>query len=247
MIRGILFDCGGVLIYPASGEWLMPMGLNRILGVDKFEPDPQKLQKALGKHLYLMDEGQLITGLGHEFAIRQEFTRRMAEDLNVPLTDGQADAICRYLAFDDSKYAPYPDTARMLHRFADEYRIGFLSNALPSMIRSLVSQGFTDRLTTLTVSCMIGCQKPDEGIYMQALREIGLPPEECVFVEDLHANLQTAGRLGLRTIRMMRDHYVTHPAPDFYWSGSVAHDLTEVYELVKAHNEGGPEITPCSD
>ena len=247
MIKGILFDCGGVLIHPASGEWLMPAGLEKILGTERFEPDPEKLKRALARHLYLMDEGQLITGLGHEYRIRQEFTRRMAEDLGVSLTDGQADAICRYLTYDDSKYAPYPDTARALDRFADEYRIGFLSNALPSMIRALVNHGLTDRLSTFTVSCMIGCQKPDEGIYRQALREIGLPPPECVFVEDLHENLRTAGHLGVRTIRMMRDHYVTHPAPDFAWSGAAARDLGEVYDLVRAHNEGRLEITPCSD
>ena len=85
MIKGILFDCGGVLIHPASGEWLMPAGLEKILGTEHFEPDPEKLKKALARHLYLMDEGQLITGLGHEYRIRQEFTRRMAEDLGVPV------------------------------------------------------------------------------------------------------------------------------------------------------------------
>ncbi|MBO7385921.1 MAG: hypothetical protein J6U63_06245, partial [Clostridia bacterium] len=66
MIKGILFDCGGVLIHPASGEWLMPAGLEKILGTERFETDPEKLKQALARHLYLMDEGQLITGLGHE-------------------------------------------------------------------------------------------------------------------------------------------------------------------------------------
>ena len=42
--------------------------------------------------------------------------------------------------------------------------------------------------------------KPDEAIYQLLLERYQLLPEECVFLDDLKANLVTADRLGMHTI-----------------------------------------------
>ena len=47
--------------------------------------------------------------------------------------------------------------------------------------------------------------KPAEEIYRDSLRKIGLPPGECVFIDDLEENVAGALRLGIRAI-----HYTGH-------------------------------------
>ncbi len=238
MIKAILLDCGGVVVYPPSGEWLEPANIERIMGGKRPVYDPAKAAEAFKNHAHLMDEGQLITGIGHEYAQRLEFNRRMNEDLGTGLSEAQIRQVCDYLTYDDSKYTLYPDSREVIDRLADKYRVGFLSNALPSMIRALDTSGVTARLSCFTVSCLLGCQKPDEGIYLAALRELHLESSECVFVEDLKANLLTARRLGFNTIRMCRERYLKNPMPDFAWSGAVARELVDVERLVELHNAG---------
>ena len=37
-----------------------------------------------------------------------------------------------------------------------------------------------------------GLRKPDPAVFQLVLDDLGLPPEECVFVDDSEENLQTA-------------------------------------------------------
>lgn len=45
-----------------------------------------------------------------------------------------------------------------------------------------------------------GISKPDERIYLLMLERLGLRPEEVVFIDDKHANIEAARRLGLASI-----------------------------------------------
>ena len=40
MIKGILFDCGGVLVYPKNGYWQRPVDIDGITGGRKLRYDP---------------------------------------------------------------------------------------------------------------------------------------------------------------------------------------------------------------
>ena len=243
MIEAILLDCGGVVVYPESGEWLAPANLDAILKGRKLSFSMEDAKRAFARHAHFMDEGQLITGLGHERALRVQFNTRMNEELKTGLTPSQIDAVVDYLTYADSKYALYPDAHEGVDALCAKYRVGFLSNALPSMIRALDTSGITAGLSCFTVSCLCGCQKPGEEIYLRALKELDLPAEKCVFVEDLKDNLFTARRLGIHTIRMRREKYLNVPMPDFDWPGREAHDLGDVLRLVDAHNAGTALLT----
>jgi len=53
----------------------------------------------------------------------------------------------------------------------------------------------------VVISSEVGLRKPDPAIYELGAREIGLPPEACVFVDDLGGNLKPAAALGMATIK----------------------------------------------
>ncbi len=246
MIKAVLFDCGGVVVYPRGGYWPVPVDIERILG-RKLEFDLEKAAAALNKYSYIIDEGQLITGLNHEYALRRAFTECMNRDLGLDMSDGQISETARSLTYNDSRYALYDDARQGLELFKGRFVTGFVSNAMPSMVRALMNSGVTDGLDCFIVSCLVACQKPDEGIYLQALKEIKLKPDECVFVDDLKDNLLTAAKLGMRVIRMARPFYYATPVKDFEWHGATARDLSEVYSLVTACEAGEIQLGACAE
>jgi putative hydrolase of the HAD superfamily len=50
------------------------------------------------------------------------------------------------------------------------------------------------------ISAEVGMRKPEPAIYELAAERIGLPPEACVFVDDLPGNLKPARAIGMATI-----------------------------------------------
>jgi putative hydrolase of the HAD superfamily len=49
-------------------------------------------------------------------------------------------------------------------------------------------------------SCYVGSRKPHEAIFQCALQITQRPAQECLFVDDRALNLETACRLGMRTV-----------------------------------------------
>ncbi len=53
---------------------------------------------------------------------------------------------------------------------------------------------------TWVISSEVGLRKPDPAIYALAAERLGLPPEACVFVDDLPGNLKPARAIGMATV-----------------------------------------------
>jgi putative hydrolase of the HAD superfamily len=54
-------------------------------------------------------------------------------------------------------------------------------------------------------SCLLGVRKPDPGIYLHAVAQLGVAPEECLFVGDGGSReLTGAAALGMRAVRLLR-------------------------------------------
>lgn len=59
---------------------------------------------------------------------------------------------------------------------------------------------FADIFDVMVISGEVGLRKPDRAIYDLALERLGLPAEECVFVDDHPGHLKTALDLGMTTV-----------------------------------------------
>jgi putative hydrolase of the HAD superfamily len=54
-------------------------------------------------------------------------------------------------------------------------------------------------------SCLLGVRKPDPAIYLHAVAQLGVAPEECLFVGDGGSRELTGARaLGMRAVRLLR-------------------------------------------
>ncbi|MCE2391192.1 MAG: HAD family phosphatase [Proteobacteria bacterium] len=52
-------------------------------------------------------------------------------------------------------------------------------------------------------SAVLGLRKPDPRVYRYVCAELGIGPEQAVFLDDIGANLKSARALGMRTIRVV--------------------------------------------
>lgn len=57
--------------------------------------------------------------------------------------------------------------------------------------------GLADVFDAAVLSGVLGVAKPDERIYLAAAEAVGVPPAECVFVDDLAVNVRAAVAAGM--------------------------------------------------
>jgi putative hydrolase of the HAD superfamily len=81
------------------------------------------------------------------------------------------------------------------------YRLAMLSNSFGlDPYDPYAACGVWDLFDVTVVSELEGIAKPDPAIYRLALDRLGLPGEDCVFVDDYPANLPPAEALGITTV-----------------------------------------------
>jgi len=76
----------------------------------------------------------------------------------------------------------------------------------PGMARSADKAKAVAEIMTLfehvVESSRLGWRKPDPRIYRHACALLGVPPERCVYLDDLGINLKPARAMGMRTIKV---------------------------------------------
>lgn len=55
---------------------------------------------------------------------------------------------------------------------------------------------FGDLFDAVVISAEVGMRKPEPRIFQHAARLVGLPPEACIFIDDIQANITAAEEIG---------------------------------------------------
>lgn len=55
---------------------------------------------------------------------------------------------------------------------------------------------FPDLFDAVVISAEVGMRKPEPRIFLHAAQLLGLAPEECVFIDDIQANISAAEQVG---------------------------------------------------
>jgi putative hydrolase of the HAD superfamily len=104
-----------------------------------------------------------------------------------------------------------PQMVEALRRCKASFRVACITNNMkhgegPGMARSPERAAAVAEVMTLfehvVESSKLGFRKPDPRIYRHACELIGVPPERCVYLDDLGINLKPAKALGMRTIKV---------------------------------------------
>ncbi len=78
--------------------------------------------------------------------------------------------------------------------------VALVSNATTRLERDLEALGVTRAIDVVVNSCRIGIAKPDAGFYLAAAERVGVPANECLFVDDTPANVAAARALGMAAV-----------------------------------------------
>lgn len=81
-----------------------------------------------------------------------------------------------------------------------KYKIGLISNALANFMPFILSSKDLTMFDDIVISYKIGVAKPEAGIYELALKNLGLKPEEAVFIDDIEVHCEGARAVGMQAI-----------------------------------------------
>jgi len=183
--EGLLVDFGGVLttnVFASFATFAEEEGLPRDHVADAFrnQAEPRQL-------LFELELGRLDAAT---------FERRLAAAIG--LGEDRADGLAtRLFAHSD------PDEAMLAAVRAAKragVRTGLISNSWGDALE-YDRDAFADLFDGWVISHEVGLRKPDPAIYALGAERIGLPPEACVFVDDLGGNLKPAKAMGMATVR----------------------------------------------
>lgn len=207
MIKGVLFDSGDTLVRPKAGEWFPKrhfLDAFRARGVTEANMD--RFEDALDAGLRYLNEH-------HALAVKEEVERDQfhtayglilrALGISGPIEELVADILRPFE--EDVGMEPFPDTVRVLQRLQRAgLRLGVVSDNWPSLDRRFRTMGLRGYFDAFVISALVGSSKPCERIYRAAVDEIGIPPENLMFVDDRPVNVEAAVRLGMAGIVISR-------------------------------------------
>lgn len=182
MIKGLIFDFGGVIVrtedYAPRHAWDERLGLP--IG---------SVERAV-HHSDLWIQAQLgrIT--------LQAYWNGVAEILYMRKED--IPALRRDYFSGDRVNFRLVELIRELR--AQGNRIGLLSNESTQLSDRLRALDLYDLFDRVLISAEIGVMKPDPTAFRVALRELGVGPDEALFIDDALPNVRAAQQLGLHAI-----------------------------------------------
>ncbi len=153
----------------------------------------------------------------------KEFCRKMSEVVGKTISWDEAQ-YC-WLGFFDG--VP-EERLRNLETLRKNYHLCLLSNTNPFIMAytrsckfSNVGKPITDFFDSLFCSYEMNCCKPDDEIYLKALKQDLMVAGECLFVDDSQTNCDAAERLGF---------HVLHSKSNSEW-------MPELTEIIKQNNK----------
>lgn len=187
MIKGIIFDFGGVLM---RTEDTSP----RRAWEDRLKLAPGSVERAV-HHSDLWVQAQLGR------VTPRRYWEGVAEMLYMR-NDDIAELKQDYFSGDRVNY-------RLVELIGDlkaaGYGVVLLSNDSIELEPKLRAHHLYDLFDAVHISANIGVMKPDRTAYRVALQSLGAQPAEAIFVDDSLTNIRGAQALGIHTIHFRGD------------------------------------------
>ncbi|GLV47974.1 hydrolase [Thermus sp. LT1-2-5] len=196
MVRAVLFDVGNTLILASPRFWLLPFLEERGL-----RPRNDPRAAALEAFRFYEENHLQAKDLPTALALWQEFHRRLLTGMGLA---EHAESLARELVarWRDPAIWPLAPGAKEVLRALRErgYALAVVSNWDATLPEILEVVGLRPYFHHLAVSALSGVAKPDPRLFQEALRALGVAPEEAVHVGDAEADLLGAKGAGVRPL-----------------------------------------------
>ncbi len=182
-LRGLIVDWGGVLTAPLDEAITRWAGVEGI-GLEIYAAVMQGLVAETDSPIHALERGELGPA---------DFEKLLAtrfQDQGLPIV---ADGLLTRML--DGLQALSEDMVGLLRRArAAGLRTALLSNSWGEHYPEHLWIGAFDEVV---ISGRVGMRKPEPEIFLHTAQLIGLPPQECVFVDDMRSNILGAAQTGM--------------------------------------------------
>jgi len=188
-LQGLVLDWGGVLttdLHSSMSAW-----------ADEEDVDLEQFGAVMRK--WLGQEGEVESWVNPVHALERgeievpDFEIRLAQGLTERLGKPIEHAGLLQRLFAHFTHA-HDMTGLVRRAKAAGVRTALLSNSWGNTYPDHLFDGMFD---VVVISGEVGMRKPEERIYTYTLDKLGLPAQECAFVDDLRHNVDAAVALGM--------------------------------------------------
>ncbi len=208
-IKGILFDVNGTLVDIHTDELNEEIyrGISNFLTYQGLEVPAWELRE---EYFRIMDKQRRssdekfpefdVVGLWREFLVdRTRKTTLLASDKMkwLPLVLAEI-----YRGLSLFRLQLYPDVREVLDELRQRFKLGAISDAQTPWARpEMRAVAIDSYFNPIVVSGDLGYRKPDKRIFELALKNLGLPRENVIFVgNDMYRDIYGARKAGLKTV-----------------------------------------------
>jgi len=181
LVKGLLVDFGGVLttnVWDSFREFCETEGLDPGTAKRLFREDPEALAA-----LRRLERGEIG---------EPEFEARFGPLLGVSDNDGLVDRL----------FAGMKPDAAMVGAVKRAKAIGVTTGLISNSWGAgrYDREAFPEMFDAVVISGEVGLHKPEREIFELGAERAGLPPSECVFVDDLRENCEGAEAVGMTAV-----------------------------------------------
>jgi putative hydrolase of the HAD superfamily len=99
----------------------------------------------------------------------------------------------------------FQEVIGVLEELRSNYRLGVISNAMPSMDWIFDRLGIRKYFESIILSAFVNESKPGEAIFNIALNKLQINKDESIFIDDKTENIEGAKRVGIRSFQLDRE------------------------------------------
>jgi epoxide hydrolase-like predicted phosphatase len=182
MIKALIFDVGGVLV--RSGERKSRRKWEKRLGLNEWASEAIVFNSEMGTKAQLgeISEESLWTWVESQLDLSPSEFKEFREDFWI---DNVVDV----------------DLIEMIRDKRPAYKTAIISNATDTLRVDLTERyQIADAFDLVVISAEEKIMKPDPELYLRAIERLKLEPAECIFIDDMIANVTAARNLGMKAI-----------------------------------------------
>ncbi len=207
-VDAVTFDFYNTLVYhrQGRGRGAMLMGYLEEQGLPSDPWEHQVLYDVFAQHGADYDPNWPEESRQQYY---RRFTAQLFQRLNVQAPDGAAvaHAASVWHLLGPSSLAVFPDVPDVLRSLRGSgYPLAVVSNWQCGLRHFCAELGLGDAFDAVVASAEVASQKPDPGIFVEACRRLGVPPDRTLHIGDsVGDDLQGARTAGLHAVLVRRD------------------------------------------
>jgi HAD superfamily hydrolase (TIGR01509 family) len=191
--KALFFDVGNTLLFPNRKLMLHPLHQRQIFPSEELL---RQIECQTKSQFDLLLESH--SAIDHGFW--QIFYSHLLKELRLSEDSVHADLVSR-TRISANWCEIRPGTRESLKRLAKSRRLAVISNADGKIAEVLAHCGIADCFESITDSGIVGKEKPHPAIFDAAVRSLGVPADESIYIGDVYSiDYLGATRFGMQSI-----------------------------------------------